>query len=501
MSRVRFSESRSALSRLILPALGSLAALLQGQVRDVALRHNTAVFEMRRGGMEIEFLSNSTFRVQRCESSACPTLPGVQTRIAVTVKKTARAIELAGEYVTIKVERERGLLNVTTSYREALFEEIPGTGILEWNPKPTERLYGLGIRPGQDLNLRGAVHQTNRALLISNSGFGLFVPGTGPFEFDLRTRVRISGGSPSRREFLVYYGPLAKSILEEHRGNSGGIGTVTLRDTGIHPAAPAFATAAKARDPRDAAAQLAQGSYSAVVAPVFGVSAPLRPLAPWLPVIHQSRPDPDIASMRQRWSHYLLTYYWEARDLGVPVARALGFEYTKDEEACKIQDQYQLGDEVMVAAGPRAYLPRGIWTDLNTNVAHPGRRFLDIPGVTVYARNGSILPLLSGKVMELHYFPRLGGEFFIAEEGPKTYSKAHAGPAGEFLRLEMEPVITRDYEWIVHNVTDFTEVTPKGVQLEPGAARYDAGRRNLHIRFHAAAGSDAILNVMLKTPL
>ena len=64
-------------------------------------------------------------------------------------------------------------------------------------------------------------------------------------------------------------------------------------------------------------------------------------------------------------------------------------------------------------------LPRGFWTDLGTNIEYRGNQIIEAdapPGrVPMFARNGSLFPLAAAGKMELHYFPSLGGEFFLWE--------------------------------------------------------------------------------------
>jgi len=90
--------------------------------------------------------------------------------------------------------------------------------------------------------------------------------------------------------------------------------------------------------------------------------------------------------------------------------------------------------------------------------------------------------------MELHYFPKLAGEFFIFESELEDYSQVHAAPAGEYLRLQIESKKGRDYEWVVHHAERPSDVSG-------GSWRYDAARKNLHIRCRVEAGGDLILNV------
>src|SRR6266446_191291 len=87
---------------------------------------------------------------------------------------------------------------------------------------------------------------------------------------------------------------------------------------------------------------------------------------------------------------------------------------------------------------------RGSATMRHINAGGPD----DLP---LFSRNGAVLPMGSDP-MKLHYFPKLGGEFFLFEHDLGEYSQVHAGPAGDFMRLEIESKKDREYEWIVHHL-------------------------------------------------
>ena len=60
--------------------------------------------------------------------------------------------------------------------------------------------------------------------------------------------------------------------------------------------------------------------------------------------------------------------------------------------------------------------------------------------------------------MELHYFPSLGGEFFLWEPDVNDNSQFHAAPAGDYVRVEIESQKRRTYEWILHHMKSPREV-------------------------------------------
>ncbi len=180
--------------------------------------------------------------------------------------------------------------------------------------------------------------------------------------------------------------------------------------------------------------------------------------------------------------------------------RPMAMQYPKDVAAETHLDQFMLGDELLAATGPQVYLPMGIWTDLRTGVTYKGRQSVAVaaaPGLPVYAKNGTIVPLLQRDgTLQLHYLPRLGAEFFLSEPGDSLPSQVHAGPAAGVLRLEIESRVHRKYEWIVYHVSPATLIEP----AQP-RSRYDAKLRRLHVPVDAKAMGDSIINVTLVEPL
>jgi len=80
-------------------------------------------------------------------------------------------------------------------------------------------------------------------------------------------------------------------------------------------------------------------------------------------------------------------------------------------------------------------------------------------------------------------------------------TQAHAGPAGDYLRLEIESRVSREYEWVLHHLPAVVKLECTGCAWAPSNVHYDAGRGNYHVRVKATAGSDVILNLTLKEPL
>ena len=154
----------------------------------------------------------------------------------------------------------------------------------------------------------------------------------------------------------------------------------------------------------------------------------------------------------------------------------------------------------------QAYLPQGIWTNLETNQVSQGRQTIAVETAVlpVFARNGTIVPLDSPGGMALHYFPSLGGEFFLIESETGEYTQIHAAPAADAMRLEIEAKKDRDYQWVVHHVEKPTAVgfedrtyqpAPSPLGLPDGHWFYDAAQKNLQVRVKVKAGEDRIINI------
>ena len=153
-------------------------------------------------------------------------------------------------------------------------------------------------------------------------------------------------------------------------------------------------------------------------------------------------------------------------------------------------------------------LPRGSWTDLRTNTRHAGRqKVVNDPkqGLPMYAKAGSLIPLAASKQrLELHYYPTLGGEFFVYEPSVNEYSQFHAAPSADFMRVESESKVARTCEWVLHHTGKPQSVGETGKPYKEAANRaglqagtwfHDAAAGNLHIVVATGAGEDHIVNM------
>jgi alpha-glucosidase (family GH31 glycosyl hydrolase) len=219
-----------------------------------------------------------------------------------------------------------------------------------------------------------------------------------------------------------------------------------------------------------------------------------------------------LSGFRKQLDTFYSSYIAELQDRGFPLWHPLPFQIPDDPEGGRHPDEFLLGDEMLVAPiyepGDKRtlYLPRGIWTNLETNQATTGPKTITIEtkSLPVFARNGAIVPLDAPNGMALHYFPKLGGEFFLLESDIAEYSQVHAAPALDIIRLEIESKKGREYQWVVHHSekpasVEFDEKKYHEVAklelLADDCWFYDTAQKNLHVRVKVKAGEDCIINI------
>lgn len=105
------------------------------------------------------------------------------------------------------------------------------------------------------------------------------------------------------------------------------------------------------------------------------------------------------ARLRYRLIPYLYSAAHTASLTGMPIARAMPLLFPDDLTCRGLQQQYMLGDALLVAAfGRRLYLPEGLWIDYWTGTSHYGPHWLecelpDQAGGPLFIRGGAIIPL------------------------------------------------------------------------------------------------------------
>ena len=498
-------------------ALAAVATLL-----SFAPHGNRIDLRLDRGSAELVWVSPSSFRFRRslegplAAAQAGPHHDGAGENFDLHIEEDPAALRIRSRMLEVTL-RKRGLL-VTVSRPGAgvlmadLSEPVaaPGGGVMWERQAPAGvRFYGLGPSTHASFDRRGESVRAQNAFLVSTAGYGEYHPGDGPFQFDFTPADRYRIEAPAV-DYYFLYGGTPKQIFEQAnlvRGPS----TVWK----VAPEGPGtWAT-------------LEASLLRLVQAAMSGMNEPALSLAPWAGAPAELRERvrqaasllPEVAAaplglseFRGKLGPFLAAYAVELRDRGFPVWHPLPFEFPDDPECARHADEFLLGDEMLVAPidqpgrQRQVYLPQGVWTNLETNAAIPGRRTItaDTAGLPVFARNGSIVPLDAGDAVELHYFPTLAAEFFLLDNHETEWTQVHAAPAADVMRLEIEAKSPRTYHWVVHHVERPAGVgfeqqhyreAPSLDRLADGEWFWDAGRKNLHIRLRTAAGQDAIVNL------
>jgi alpha-glucosidase (family GH31 glycosyl hydrolase) len=466
------------------------------------------------GVAELEWISGTAFRFSHGTASLA-VLPQIKhDPIALEFEDTRSILKMRGRYITVEIDKATAKLRVSAN------DETIST--LSVDPAPE----GFSLHVGPLGKVFGLAGPEESQRFFFTASYGIFVRAPRECTFDLAHGLIRAHASI---DLIFYYGPTPKEIFEQHQTVTGRT-EITAQSLRL-PSADRLPLAATQlpKTPLDTwnalstiVRTLNEWSLSAVLYPTLDLSTlgaargeiakRASDLAAMLPLLYG---DANVhLDIRAAWTPYLVTYLREAYDRGYPLIRPLPVQFSRDKNLDPQPDVFMLGDEVLlapvVAPGSRRTLklPRGLWTDLRTNVEYNGNQSIEIdapPGqVPTFARNGAVLPLAAKTAMELHYFPSLGGEFFLWESSLRENSQFHAAPAGDFTRVEIESKVARTYEWVIHhakrpidveeNSTSYKSVRQRS-SLKAGTWWHDGARKDLHVMVHSEAGADKIVNI------
>ncbi len=498
---------------------------------------NTYPLPASDGAAEIEWITPSTFRFQRVWKASLDAKPDrASETVAVDRSAEKGFIEFRSKHLVVKVNEVTLALEVINGHEKVLLHEnkgaefIDGQIVLARNIAEKEDFIGLGPRTDQRLGAKGMVIESQTPFLISTAGYGLDYSSAGKFRFDLgktnRQEARTTISGANRVEYLFHYGPGPKEIFEER---AKWLPPIDFReeDVGVRAAArlPKYARKLdKQADSCKAVAALVHASMTGTRIPAFSPEdypgdANIALLAQIAPMVYRKEwSNPE--GLRKRLAPFLITYLQEATEKGYPMIHPLPMQFPEDNEGLERSDEFMLGDEMLVApfCGAQTqrtvYLPRGNWTKLTGGPAISGRQTITIDAksgeFSIFVRNGAVLPLAPFKddgPMEMHYYPKLGGEFFIWEPDADFISQLHASPALDYFRVESETSKARVYEWVLHHMEE-----PKEVQMVDGPVfervqhisamgvnrwMFDAASKEVRVQVQAKVGGHEIVNIWL----
>lgn len=110
-----------------------------------------------------------------------------------------------------------------------------------------------------------------------------------------------------------------------------------------------------------------------------------------------------LIELRMRLVPYLYAAFVRYHKQGLPPFRALVLDYPDDPGTWAVDDQFLMGDNLMIApvtaeeTGRRVYLPEGGWFDFWSGDLHQGKTQLEIAvpldRIPIFVRSGAVLPL------------------------------------------------------------------------------------------------------------
>ncbi len=114
----------------------------------------------------------------------------------------------------------------------------------------------------------------------------------------------------------------------------------------------------------------------------------------------------DAISLKYKLHPYIYTYARNAYDTGMPLMRALLLEYPDDAETFRVEGEFLLGKEMLVApvvekeaSSKQVYLPQGEWIDYNDGkTVYRGKQWIDyrvqLSTIPMFVKRGSVIPTM-----------------------------------------------------------------------------------------------------------
>ncbi|MFD1017817.1 glycoside hydrolase family 31 protein [Thalassobacillus hwangdonensis] len=110
----------------------------------------------------------------------------------------------------------------------------------------------------------------------------------------------------------------------------------------------------------------------------------------------------DFIQLRYKWMPQLYSLFQQASEKGLPVMRPLLMEYPDDPKTYQLNDQFMVGDNVVIApilapgiTDRAVYLPEGEWVDYFSGKVLEGKRahlvHAEIDELPIFVRKGTVL--------------------------------------------------------------------------------------------------------------
>ncbi|MFD1849072.1 glycoside hydrolase family 31 protein [Oceanobacillus bengalensis] len=165
--------------------------------------------------------------------------------------------------------------------------------------------------------------------------------------------------------------------------------------------------------------------------------------------------------MRYEWMPQLYSLFYQASKSGLPVMRPLLMEYPKDEKTYNLNDQFMIGDNVVIApilapsvTDRAVYLPEGEWVEFSTGEVYEGSKthlvHAELKDLPIFIRKGTAIMQGSWssnkdketKNVTMNVYPGLDNtyRFTFYDDDGETFDYEN----GNYHELEIEVVSTSE---------------------------------------------------------
>ena len=136
-------------------------------------------------------------------------------------------------------------------------------------------------------------------------------------------------------------------------------------------------------------------------------------------------------NLRYAMLPYNYTLAYQNATTGSPLMRPLFYQYSNDTAACRVEDEYMWGENLLVApvikkglTSRSIYLPEGKWFDFHSEIEYAGNTRIDFPltieNIPIFAKSGSFIPMTK-PVTSTDYYN--GGNYMVRyyPDGKSTF--------------------------------------------------------------------------------
>ncbi|MDD7795279.1 glycoside hydrolase family 31 protein [Clostridium sp. 'White wine YQ'] len=121
-------------------------------------------------------------------------------------------------------------------------------------------------------------------------------------------------------------------------------------------------------------------------------------------------------NLRYKLMPYIYNSFYHSYKEGIPVFRAMVFDYPKDMKVLNMKEQFLFGESILVAPvlyegerQKRVYLPEGNWYNLVNGQKYQGTKFynfkVNLDEILLFVKEGSIIPIYEDNYLNMDNVP------------------------------------------------------------------------------------------------